>query len=101
MATKSEVLRRWHLLSPYLDRWERSLWAATEAEVIGRGGAAMLTELTGVSNPPYRRASKGSDLTKDASPGSLANSAPRVQGRGRKFVEAGCQSLQGPAAGMN
>jgi hypothetical protein len=79
MATKSEVLRRWHLLSPYLDRWERILWAATEAEVIGRGGAAMLAELTGVSNPTISARIQRIRLTKDASPWSLANSAPRVQ----------------------
>jgi hypothetical protein len=32
MATRLEILEKWHLLRPYLDRRQRILWAATEAE---------------------------------------------------------------------
>jgi Rhodopirellula transposase DDE domain len=85
--TKSEVLRRWRLLRPYLDRWERSLWAAAEAEVVGKGGRAMLTEVTGICNNVLSARIQKLRLTKDASLGSLANSAPRVRNRGRKRAE--------------
>jgi hypothetical protein len=35
MARKSEILRRWQLISPYLDQRQTAFWAAAEAEVIG------------------------------------------------------------------
>jgi hypothetical protein len=49
MANRSEILRRWRLLSPYLNRRQRSLWAAAEAEAIGYGGCVLLSNVTGIS----------------------------------------------------
>src|SRR2546430_12303203 len=42
MTNRSEVFRRWQLLRPYLNRCQRSLWAAAEAEAIGYGGWGVL-----------------------------------------------------------
>ena len=42
MTSRSEVLRKWHLLSPYLNWRQRSLWAAAEADAIGYGGRVLL-----------------------------------------------------------
>jgi hypothetical protein len=39
MTKKSEVLRRWQLVSPYLHRKQQTVWAAAEAEVIGLAAA--------------------------------------------------------------
>jgi hypothetical protein len=49
MENRSEILRRWQLLSPYLSRRQRSLWAGAEAEAIGYGGCALLSDVTGLS----------------------------------------------------
>src|SRR5262249_20286805 len=51
MATASEILTKWQLLSPYLNRRQRTLWAAAEAAAIGYGGIALLQRLTGLSTP--------------------------------------------------
>jgi|HubBroStandDraft_5_1064220.scaffolds.fasta_scaffold02034_2 hypothetical protein len=47
MGNHSEIVKRWQLISPYLDRGQRNLWAAAEAEVIGHGGCALLSRLGG------------------------------------------------------
>src|SRR5271170_6074482 len=49
MVTRSEILDRWQLLRPYLDRRQRTLWAAAEAAMIGHGGCTQLTKITGIS----------------------------------------------------
>jgi hypothetical protein len=86
MANRSEILRRWRLLSPYLNRRQRSLWAAAEAEAIGYGGCVLLSNVTGISKQTISAGMRKLRLTKMASAGSLI----RVQrsGRvGRKLAE--------------
>jgi Rhodopirellula transposase DDE domain len=86
MANRSEILRRWRLLSPYLNRRQRSLWAAAEAEAIGYGGCVLLSNVTGISKQTIWAGMRKLRLTKMASAGSLI----RVQrsGRvGRKLAE--------------
>jgi Rhodopirellula transposase DDE domain len=85
MATRSEILERWHLLRPYLDRRQQILWAATEAEVIGYGGRASLHNLTGISVSAISARIRDIRHTKAALAGSLAHEPPHA--RGRKFVE--------------
>jgi hypothetical protein len=43
------ALMRWRLLRPYLDRRQRTLWAAAEAVSVGHGGCVLLAEITGIS----------------------------------------------------
>jgi hypothetical protein len=86
MANRSEIRRRWRLLSPYLNRRQRSLWAAAEAEAIGYGGCVLLSNVTGISKQTISAGMRRLRLTKMASAGSLI----RVQrsGRvGRKLAE--------------
>jgi Rhodopirellula transposase DDE domain len=86
MANRSEILRRWRLLSPYLNRRQRSLWAAAEAEAIGYGGCVLLSNVTGISKQTIWAGMRKLRLIKMASAGSLI----RVQrsGRvGRKLAE--------------
>lgn len=86
MANRSEILRRWRLLSPYLNRRQRTLWAAAEAEAIGYGGCVLLSNVTGISKQTISAGMRKLRLTKMASAGSLI----RVQrsGRvGRKLAE--------------
>jgi hypothetical protein len=56
MTNHSEILRRWQLLSPYLNRRQRSLWAGAEAEAVGYGGCVLLSAVTGLLSSDYRDA---------------------------------------------
>ena len=85
MATRLEILERWHLLRPYLDRRQQILWAATEAELFGYGGRALLHNLTGLSVSAISARMRDIRHTKAAMAGSLAHEPPYA--RGRKFVE--------------
>jgi Rhodopirellula transposase DDE domain len=86
MTNHSEILRRWQLLSPYLDRRLQTLWAAAEADVIGREGPRLLATVTGIKPPmiSYRR--QQVRLTGTARAGSLIH-PKRAAGAGRKAVE--------------
>jgi hypothetical protein len=87
MANPAEILRRWQLLGPYLDRRQRSLLAAAEAEAIGYGGGVLLSAVTGLSVQTITARRIKLRLTHRASPGSLVRHEKR--GRvGRKLVEA-------------
>ncbi len=46
MTNDSDILKRWQLLSPYLDRRQQICWAAVEALVIGPGGCQLLAAVT-------------------------------------------------------
>jgi len=41
MTSDSDILKRWQLLSPYLDRRQQICWAAAETLVIGPGGCQL------------------------------------------------------------
>jgi hypothetical protein len=71
MTKKSEVLRRWQLLSPYLHRKQQTVWVAAEAEVIGPRGCPMLASVTGISIPTLTKWVDRLKLTETARAGSL------------------------------
>ena len=85
MTTRHDVLKRWRLLRPYLDRRQRTLWAAVESTVIGYGGCALLARITGLSSTAISFRSHALQFGKGALPGSLAQ-PPRSRG-GRKLSE--------------
>ena len=86
MVRRSEVLRKWQLLSPYLNRRQRSLWAATEADAIGHGGGVLLSCITGISPKTISAGIRKLRSTSKASAGSLVR--VRRTGRlGRPLVE--------------
>jgi hypothetical protein len=86
MGNHVEILRRWQLLSPYLNRRQRSLWAGAEAEAIGYGGCVLLSGVTGLSVQTIATRRTKLRLTNMATAGSLVRqqSVGRV---GRKRVE--------------
>jgi hypothetical protein len=86
MTNHSEILRRWQLLSPYLDRRLQTLWAAAEAEVIGRDGPLLLASVTGIKPPMISYRKRQVRLTGTAQAGSLIR-PKRASGAGRKAVE--------------
>src|ERR1700737_3839794 len=86
LGNHAEILRRWQLLSPYLNRRERSLWAAAEAEAIGYGGCVLLSRGTGLSFQTIAPRRIKLRLTNTASAGSLVRHQ-RLGRVGRKLVE--------------
>jgi hypothetical protein len=86
MTSRSEVLRKWHLLSPYLNRRQRSLWAAAEADAIGYGGRVLLSCITGFSPDTISAAIHKLRSADTAPAGSLVRA--KKSGRlGRPLVE--------------
>jgi hypothetical protein len=84
---RSEVLRKWRLLSPYLNRRQQSLWAATEADAIGYGGRVLLSCITGFSPSAISAGILKVRSTSTAPAGSLQR--VKKSGRlGRPLVEA-------------
>src|SRR5438552_13288578 len=67
-----EVARRWRFLRPHLNQQQKAVWAAAEAEVIGRGGSLMLSRITGISAGTISRRTRLIKLVKTASAGSRA-----------------------------
>jgi transposase len=86
MTNQSEILIRWRLLSPYLNRQQRTLWAAAEAEVIGRSGCLMLASVTGISSQTISTRKRAIKLTRMALAGSLTP-IKRSGGERRKLIE--------------
>jgi Rhodopirellula transposase DDE domain len=86
MGNGVDILRRWQLLRPYLNRRQRSIWAAAEAEVIGHGGFALLSRLTGIGAQTIAARRTKLRLTSSASAGSLVRHQ-KLSCMGRKLVE--------------
>jgi len=84
MANESEILKRWQLLSPYLDLRQQICWAAAETLVIGPGGCQLLAAVTGIAASTISARGRKMRLTKSAQAGSLKRTAPRT---GRKLTE--------------
>jgi hypothetical protein len=86
MARKLEILRRWQLISPYLDQRQTTFWAAAEAEVIGLRGCELLASLTGISFTRLSKKISTVRLTITEPAGSLAH-PKKSSGQGRKLTE--------------
>jgi Rhodopirellula transposase DDE domain len=87
MTSRSETLRRWQLLSPYLNRSQRALWAAAEADVIGEGGCKVLAALTGIGPQTILRWKHSFALADRAPAGSLIPLKRSGNNLGRKPTE--------------
>ncbi len=85
MTNDSDILKRWQLLSPYLDRRQQACWAAAETFVIGRGGCLLLAAVTGIAASTISTWRCEMRLTKAARAGSLIR--VRATGTGRKLTE--------------
>jgi hypothetical protein len=86
MARKLEILRRWQLISPYLDQRQTTFWAAAEAEVIGLRGCELLASLTGISFTRLSKKISTVRLTITEPAESLAH-PKKSSGQGRKLTE--------------
>ncbi|WP_315722350.1 MULTISPECIES: ISAzo13 family transposase [unclassified Bradyrhizobium] len=86
MAKGSDIRMRWQLLSPYLNRSQRSLWAAAEAEAIGCGGVALVSGATGISHKAISTGVLKVRATKCSAAGSLVPTGGSSRS-GRKLTE--------------
>ena len=85
MTSHSDILERWQLLSPYLDRRQQACWAAAETSVIGPGGCQLLASVTGIAAQTISARRCQMRLTKTAQAGSLTRR--RAHSTGRKLTE--------------
>ncbi len=77
------VARRYAVLRPHLNEFQRRLWLGAEAAELGPGGVAVVAKATGVATDTVRRGRKEAD--DGGAPGSGRS---RVAGGGRKRAEA-------------
>ena len=85
MTSHSDILKKWQLLSPYLDRRQQAYWAAAETLVIGLGGCLLLASITGITASTISARRRRIRLTETAKAGSLI--PRRAAGAGRKLTE--------------
>jgi len=91
---KNVIQAKWEVLSRIFDERVRRLWAATEAEAIGRGGISMVAEATGLSRTTIHAGIKELHLGKQkGAPKSLDAGRLRAAGGGRKSLEANDSTL--------
>jgi hypothetical protein len=59
MADIDAIRKKYELLALVMDERMTRLWAATEAESLGRGGTASVTEATGILGSTHQRKRRG------------------------------------------
>lgn len=82
------VARRYAVLRPHLNEFQRRLWLGAEAAELGPGGVAVVARATGVAADTVRRGRKEAD--EGTAPGSGRS---RQAGGGRKRAESHDQEL--------
>ena len=83
-STTVEVIRaKFEALKPVMDERTRRLWAATEAQAIGRGGITRVSQATGISHVTIRAGL--SQLGQPPAPGAMTGRVRRPGG-GRKML---------------
>ena len=92
MTIESDILKRWRLLGPYLDRRMQICWAAAESLVIGPGGCLLLAIVTGIAAQAISTRRCEMRLTKGARAGSLI--PRRARPTGRKLTEVRYPEIQ-------
>ena len=96
MTDVEQIRRKFEALAAVMDERVTRLWLAAEAEVLGRGGVAIVTAATGI---PHKRIVAGKrDLVElRANPPAARPGAQTVRrpGGGRKVLEAHDPALQG------
>jgi hypothetical protein len=86
MTNDSDILKRWQLLSPYLDRRQQACWAAAETFLIDRGGCQLLAAVTGIAAATISAWRCEMRRTKGARAGSIIRVRATRKG-GRKLTE--------------
>src|SRR5215469_12334192 len=81
MTTQSIIRAKFAALDPVLDERSRRIWAATEAQALGYGGATLVYRATGIACSTIQRG-----LAELANPSALPPGHVRKRGGGRKKI---------------
>jgi len=93
LTNPPRVLKRWHLIRPYLDKRQQVFWAAAEAGVIGASGPALMQRVTGISSSTISKRISDLQKTKIELAGTLAQNE-LCRNAGRKLSEIKDPMLQ-------
>ena len=74
-------------LSPVMDERVTRLWAAAEAEALGRGGVTKVTQATGILRKRIVAGKRELEELRKSPPGALSPGRMRRPGAGRKALE--------------
>jgi Rhodopirellula transposase DDE domain len=85
--TEATVRRKYEVLGPVLNERTLRLWAAAEAESLGRGGIKCVSRATGLSRTTIAEGMQELQELQEKAPKSEANGRIRRPGGGRKPVE--------------
>jgi Rhodopirellula transposase DDE domain len=85
-TNEADILKKWQLLSPYLNRRQQICWAAAETFVIGAGGCRLLAAVTGIAASTISNQRCKMRLTRSAPAGSRFVRR-RTANVGRKLTE--------------
>lgn len=79
MKTGAQIRRQFQLLARVLGERARRLWAASEAQTLGRGGISLVARATGISRPTIHLGLRDIEMKRELPPGRS-----RKPGAGRK-----------------
>lgn len=80
--TSASIAKKYESIKPYLNEKARRIWAATEAQAIGRGGVSEVARATGLSRTTIHKAI--TQLNQQASEATDETTIIRQPGGGRK-----------------
>jgi transposase len=85
VSKETDLQTKFEALAPFMGELQRRIWAATEAQLFGRGGVAAVHRATGIAKSTILR---GLEDLRSGRAENLANSGrARGRGAGRKLAE--------------
>ena len=96
MSVETDLEAKFETLAPFMGELQRRMWAATEAQLIGRGGVAAVHRATGIAKSTILRGL--SDLKSGRAEDLADKGRARTRGAGRRLVE---ENQEGLAAALD
>jgi len=94
VSKEADLQAKFEVLAPFMGELQRRMWAATEAQLFGRGGVAAVHRATGIAKSTILR---GLEDLESGRAENLANSGrARATGAGRKLAEVHQHGLVTP-----
>lgn len=85
MSAETDIETKFEALAPFMGELQRRMWAATEAQLYGRGGVAMVHRATGIAKSTITRGL--ADLASGRAEELSTTGRVRATGAGRKPAE--------------
>lgn len=96
VSVETDLEAKFETLAPFMGELQRRMWAATEAQLIGRGGVAAVHRATGIAKSTILRGL--SDLKSGRAEDLADKGRARTRGAGRRLVE---ENQEGLAAALD